>query len=232
MSASRAKMVTFSAVAAGIVVLGAMALVEKDRVVEQWYLYKFARGDRDGHVYEGLAKFGGESALFTLIEHELVPDERYQFVQSIYHPFDTYTDRTGGMAPPDLRDEKALEAEARISERLGPVHLEVLAQYVADPRRNAKTRLGCASRIISSNWRGRFGAYPEETLAAISACIDLLASDQDRIRRHAEALFEICKDQANLIVPSLEKALDDPRKAVRDRAQLAVRLIRQRPTPH
>ena len=45
MRAPRAKMVTFSAVAAGIVVLGAAVVTQKDRLLERWYLYRLERAE-------------------------------------------------------------------------------------------------------------------------------------------------------------------------------------------
>jgi len=197
MSASRTKLVTFSAVAAGIVVLGAAAVVEKDRIFERWYLYQLERAESKQAAFKedseqpleteegeraiaGLGEVGSETALVKLLDFN--GSEKTELDQFLVH-----------LSIPDMAIDK-------ICDRIGEARfLAVVTQYVRDSAHDAGARARVATVPFEFRDFDKSLEITEAKEAAIAILSEMLDSEDNTASLTAAGFFEsLSLDEARL----------------------------------
>jgi hypothetical protein len=207
MRASRAKLVTFSAVAAGLVVLGAallVAVMEKDRILERWYLYRLERADSKLDAEDavraiaGLSDVASETAIVKLLDR--------------------------GDPYPHHHAEALRAFERKVIDRIGETRfLAVVAKYIRDSARDVRTRANLA--LVPFNHRYHLNLSREITEAkeaAIATCSELLDSGNETASLIAAAFFN------DLGESHLDNLSNAARETVKTEKQRAIKLLRAR----
>jgi hypothetical protein len=201
MNASRGKLVTFSAVATGLIVLGA-AVAQKDRLLEQWYLYRLERANEKENAEEarraiaGLGEVGRETALIKLFD---------------------LIDR-------DPIQKACDQACEEISDRIRETRLfMVVTKYTRDSEHHPRSRVEVA--MVPFNLRYHLNQsreIAEAKEAAVANFSELLDSEDETASLIAAACFN---DLGESHLANLSNAA---RETVKTEKQRAIKLLRAR----